>query len=86
MERIEIYQDKAEEWRWRMLAGNNKKVANGGEGYTNKQDMLDSIEFVLGGWIRSLGQEVALDGEAAQEIIVLSRYGGDLLRLVTVEE
>ena len=32
----EVYQDEHGEWRWRALAGNNKVVADSGEGYHNR--------------------------------------------------
>ena len=41
--RFEIYQDKSKdrEWRWRLLAGNNKDIiADSGEGYANRTDCL----------------------------------------------
>jgi uncharacterized protein YegP (UPF0339 family) len=34
--RIEIYQDKGMEWRWRMVAANGNTVADSGEGYSSK--------------------------------------------------
>lgn len=43
-----VYKDAAGEWRWRLLAANNRKIANSGEGYNNKQDCLDAIELVKG--------------------------------------
>lgn len=33
---IEIYEDKHDEWRWRMRAGNGKIVGDSGEGYATK--------------------------------------------------
>lgn len=48
--RVEIYRDKAGEWRWRVLAdrGNlpDEIIAEGGEGYRNKahaRRMVDSL-------------------------------------------
>lgn len=32
-DRVLVYRDKAGEWRWTRLAGNNRKVATSGEGY-----------------------------------------------------
>ena len=40
------YKDSLGEWRWRLLAANNKSIAVSGEGYKNKQDCLDAIELV----------------------------------------
>ncbi|HEU4594627.1 MAG TPA: DUF1508 domain-containing protein [Pyrinomonadaceae bacterium] len=41
-----IYKDASGEWRWRLLASNNRNIANSGEGYVNKQDCLAAIELV----------------------------------------
>ena len=43
---IEIYKDKANEWRWRARAKNGNIMATGGEGYQNKADMLKAIATV----------------------------------------
>jgi uncharacterized protein YegP (UPF0339 family) len=40
--------DSAGEWRWRLLANNNKTIADSGEGYKNKQDCEDAIKLVKG--------------------------------------
>lgn len=41
--RIVMYQDKAGEWRWRMLAPNGRILADSGEGYTTKPGVRRSI-------------------------------------------
>ena len=33
---FEIYRDAAGEWRWRLVAGNGRIVADSGEGYSRK--------------------------------------------------
>jgi uncharacterized protein len=43
-----IYKDKAGEWRWYLKAANNRKLADSGEGYKNKQDCKDAIDLVKG--------------------------------------
>lgn len=43
-----IYRDSQNQWRWYLLAGNNRKIANGGEGYYNKADCLSAINLVKG--------------------------------------
>lgn len=43
-----IYKDAQNYWRWYLLAGNGKKIANSGEGYYNKQDCLNAIQLVKG--------------------------------------
>lgn len=43
-----IYRDAQNHWRWYLLAGNNRKIANSGEGYWNKEDCLSAIRLVTG--------------------------------------
>ena len=42
--KLEFYQDKANEWRWRAIGMNGEKVANCGEGYKNKSDCVSIAE------------------------------------------
>lgn len=44
--RFHVYTDTAGYWRWRLLAANNRTIADSGEGYFNKQDCLAGIELV----------------------------------------
>jgi uncharacterized protein YegP (UPF0339 family) len=41
-----VYRDAAGEWRWRLVAGNSRLIAESGEGYQNKADCLHGIELV----------------------------------------
>lgn len=43
-ERIEVYPDKAGEWRWTHKAANNEKVADSGEGYATRDGAMDAAE------------------------------------------
>jgi uncharacterized protein YegP (UPF0339 family) len=43
-----VYKDAQGFWRWRLLAANNRNIANSGDGYWNKQDCLDAIKLVKG--------------------------------------
>jgi uncharacterized protein YegP (UPF0339 family) len=43
-----VYKDVNGQWRWYLQAANNRKIANSGEGYYNKQDCLDAIKLVKG--------------------------------------
>jgi uncharacterized protein YegP (UPF0339 family) len=43
---FQVYQDAAGEWRWRLTAGNNRIIAESGEGYQHKHDCLHGIEMV----------------------------------------
>ena len=41
-----LYKDVAGFWRWTLYAGNNRKIANSGEGYHNKSDAVGAINLV----------------------------------------
>ena len=43
-----IYKDVNGHWRWYLSAGNNRKIANSGESYWNKEDCLHAINLVKG--------------------------------------
>lgn len=43
-----IYKDANNQWRWYLKAGNDRRIANSGEGYHNKQDCLSAIALVKG--------------------------------------
>lgn len=44
--RFDVYQDRKGEWRWRLLAGNGRTVADSGEGYKTKQGVQRAIDMV----------------------------------------
>lgn len=46
-----IYKDVNGQWRWYLEAANNRKVANAGEGYHNREDCLHAIALVKGSTI-----------------------------------
>jgi uncharacterized protein YegP (UPF0339 family) len=41
MERLELYRDEAEEWRWRRIAENGNVLSDSGEGYARRIDALE---------------------------------------------
>ncbi|GCF13625.1 hypothetical protein Harman_15600 [Haloarcula mannanilytica] len=43
---FEVYEDNAEEWRWRLRADNGELVADSGEGYANRSKAMDAVERV----------------------------------------
>ena len=43
---FQVYRDAGGEWRWRLVAGNDRVIADSGEGYKDKQDCLHGIELV----------------------------------------
>jgi len=45
--RIYMYKDTRSQWRWRLVAKNNKTIAISSEGYHNYDDCLHAIKLVL---------------------------------------
>lgn len=43
---FEVYQDNADEWRWRLIASNGNIIADSSEGYASKQGVSRGIESV----------------------------------------
>ena len=43
---FEVFQDKADEWRWRLVATNGNIIADSGEGYASKQGVKRGIDSV----------------------------------------
>ncbi|WP_049947730.1 HVO_2922 family protein [Candidatus Halobonum tyrrellensis] len=43
---FELYRDRAEEWRWRLVAANGNIIADSGEGYRSKQGAKRGIASV----------------------------------------
>ncbi len=41
-----MYEDAAEEWRWRLRADNGELIADSGEGYANRSKAMDAVERV----------------------------------------
>lgn len=41
-----VQEDSAGEWRWQLRAGNNRIIADSGQGYREKQDCLHGIALV----------------------------------------
>ena len=47
--RFHIYKDAAGEWRWSLhAAGNNRQIADSGEGYKNRADCIHGAKLVAG--------------------------------------
>ncbi len=44
--KFEVFQDKANEYRWRLRADNNEIIADSSEGYVNKSDCKHGIDLV----------------------------------------
>jgi len=41
-----MYRDAQNMWRWYLRAANNRKIADSGEGYHNKQDCRAMIDLI----------------------------------------
>ena len=48
MLRYDVYTDSGGYYRWRLYAGNNRKIADSGEGYYNRADCVAAINLVKG--------------------------------------
>jgi uncharacterized protein YegP (UPF0339 family) len=44
-----IYKDKGKEWRWTLRAKNGRKIADGGEGYKRKSQVVKMIGKIVMG-------------------------------------
>lgn len=48
-ERVDVYRSGLrKDWYWRYVAGNGRILADGSEGYSNLNDLLDSLATVTG--------------------------------------
>ena len=43
---FELYRDRADEWRWRLVHDNGNVIADSGEGYTSKSNAKKGIRSV----------------------------------------
>jgi uncharacterized protein len=43
-----MYRDTTHQWRWRLLAANNRIIADSAESYHNESDCHSAILFVKG--------------------------------------
>jgi uncharacterized protein len=43
---FKVYRDTAGYWRWRYIAGNNRTLADSGEGYANRADCESAIAIL----------------------------------------
>lgn len=44
--KYQYWKDNSNQWRWHLLAGNNRIIASSGESYWNETDCLAAIELV----------------------------------------
>ncbi|MFC7071328.1 HVO_2922 family protein [Halobaculum lipolyticum] len=43
---FEVYRDRVDEWRWRLVHDNGNVIADSGEGYASKQKAREGIRSV----------------------------------------
>ena len=61
-------------YRWTLVADNGRKLANGGQGYSRRIDMIHAIEKAIGGWHTVAGHFArAQGGEVTERIPVEDR-------------
>lgn len=44
--KIDVYQDSQQEWRWRIIAENNKIIGASSEGYSSKENCVKNLRLV----------------------------------------
>lgn len=49
--RLQKYTDSAGDWRWRIVAGNGRILADSGEGYKNEADCDHALRLIIS-WMR----------------------------------
>ena len=57
-DKVTVYQDDADEWRWRRTAGNGEIIADSGEGYVDKARALEMARRV-----NPLVDELVVEGD-----------------------
>jgi uncharacterized protein YegP (UPF0339 family) len=60
---LDVYQDGKTEWRWRVIAGNGKIVADSAEGYKRKCDCLTGAKIAT-----TLLVNAGINGHMLEEI------------------
>ncbi|RYG37857.1 DUF1508 domain-containing protein [bacterium] len=45
--KFHMYKDRNGQYRWRLVAGNGKTIADSGEGYVNRVDCVAAITHVM---------------------------------------
>lgn len=61
--RFEVFQDRADEWRWRLVHWNGNIIATSGEGYTRKHNAQKGLQSV----IRNAPSADIVEGDGPQE-------------------
>lgn len=71
-----LYQDKANEWRWSLVADNYRKIADSAEGYKNEADCRAAIEARFAFRACTTRGSAIADLPVCLEILMGSRAGG----------
>jgi hypothetical protein len=59
---FEVYKDKADEFRWRLKAGNGQNIGSSGQGYGQKSDCMHAIDVIKEGAAKAVVKE-AMDSD-----------------------
>lgn len=52
---VQVYKDSREEWRWRLIAHNGRRLGDSGEGYKDQRDCLSmAAELFPGAYLHIL--------------------------------
>ena len=43
---FEVYRDRGDQWRWRLVHDNGRIIADSGEGYASRQKATEGLESV----------------------------------------
>ena len=57
--KIDVYKDKAGEWRWKLVHANGNIMADSSEGYKNKKDCVKSLNSVKSFMAGSIVKDIA---------------------------
>lgn len=59
--RFIVFRGKDGDWRWRLLAGNNRVIADSGEGYSAKNKVIDAVTRISTGAAQIAGAPLEID-------------------------
>jgi uncharacterized protein YegP (UPF0339 family) len=62
-----VYIDNAGEFRWYLIAANNRKIADAAEGYRSRQDCEDAIRLM-----KRLVPKAAIEAQKKVETLIAS--------------
>lgn len=84
--RFEKYQDRGGTWRWRIVAANNRTVADSGEGYDSESNVDRAIRMIKG-FSKGLGSApvTTSNGSRRREASLEVARNGQMILMVVQE-